>query len=230
MAKLYGLGVGPGDPELMTLKAVRIIEECDIIAIPKSGQNVNVAYTIAKGAVHNIDEKNIVELDMPMTRDQEKLKACHDAAAELVKTWIDEGKNVAFLTLGDPTIYSTYAYVHNRVRDAGYEAEIVPGIPSFCAVSARLNDSLTEAEEALHIIPASYEGAEEALHLKGTKVLMKSGKSIGKLKQYIHTMDNPPTVKMVERCGMEGERIFQNIDEIDENASYFSVIIVKEHN
>lgn len=228
MAKLYGLGVGPGDPELMTLKAVRIIEECDIIAIPKSGQNVNVAYTIAKGAINHIDEKNIVELDMPMTRDQEKLKASHDTAAEQVKMWIDEGKNVAFLTLGDPTIYSTYMYVHNRVRDAGYETEIVPGIPSFCAVSAKLNDSLTEAEEALHIIPASYEGAEEALHMSGTKVLMKSGKSMGKLKQYISTLENPPTVKMVERCGMEGERIFQNIDEIDENASYFSVIIVKD--
>ncbi|QHI71522.1 precorrin-2 C(20)-methyltransferase [Aminipila terrae] len=228
MAKLYGLGVGPGDPELMTLKAVRLIEECDIIAVPKSGQSINVAYTIAKGAIPDLDKKCIVELDMPMTRDKEKLKASHDAAAEQVKKWIDEGKNVVFLTLGDPTIYSTYAYVHNRVRDAGYETEIVPGIPSFCAVSARLNDSLTEAEEELHIIPASYDGTEEALHMKGTKVLMKSGKSIGKLKEYINSIDNPPSVKMVERCGMEGERVFTNIDEIDENASYFSVLIVRD--
>ncbi|WP_312355765.1 SAM-dependent methyltransferase, partial [Aminipila sp.] len=68
MARLYGLGVGPGDPELMTLKAVRIIEESDIIAVPKSGQSVNVAYTIAKGAIPGLDEKTIVELDMPMTR------------------------------------------------------------------------------------------------------------------------------------------------------------------
>ncbi|QIB68883.1 precorrin-2 C(20)-methyltransferase [Aminipila butyrica] len=228
MAKLYGLGVGPGDPELMTLKAVRIIRESDIVAIPKSGQSVNVAYTIAKGAIADLDKKEIVELDMPMTRDKAKLAASHDAAAEQVKAWLDAGKNVAFLTLGDPTIYSTYTYVHNRVRDAGYETEIVPGIPSFCAVSARLNDSLTEAEEALHVIPASYAGTEEALHMTGTKVLMKSGKSIGKLKEYIRTMDNPPSVKMVERCGMEGERVFQNIDEIDEEASYFSVLILRD--
>ncbi len=228
MAKLYGLGVGPGDPELMTLKAVRIIKESDIIVIPKSGQNVNVAYTIAKGAVPELDKKCIVELDMPMTRDKEKLKTSHDNAAEQVKEWLDEGKNIAFLTLGDPTIYSTYAYVHNRVRDAGYETEIVPGIPSFCAVSAKLNDSLTEAEEALHVIPASYDGVEDSLQMKGTKVLMKSGKSIGKLKQYMKSMDNPPTVKMVERCGMEGERVFHTIDEIDENASYFSVLIVRD--
>ncbi len=228
MAKLYGLGVGPGDPELMTLKAVRLIEECDIVAIPKSGQSVNVAYNIAKGAVPDLDNKNIVYMDMPMTRDKEKLTLSHDNAANQVKKWLDEGKNVAFLTLGDPTVYSTYSYVHNRVRDAGYETEIVPGVPSFCAVSARLNDSLTEAEEALHIIPGSYDGAEEALHLKGTKVLMKSGKSIGNLKDYIKNMDNPPTVKMVERCGMEGERVFKNLEEIDENASYFSVVIVRD--
>ncbi|MFV0517803.1 MAG: precorrin-2 C(20)-methyltransferase [Aminipila sp.] len=228
MAKLYGLGVGPGDPELMTLKAVRLIEECDIVAIPKSGQSVNVAYNIAKGAVPDLDNKNIVYMDMPMTRDKGKLTLSHDNAANQVKKWLDEGKNVAFLTLGDPTVYSTYSYVHNRVRDAGYETEIVPGVPSFCAVSARLNDSLTEAEEALHIIPGSYDGAEEALHLKGTKVLMKSGKSIGNLKDYIKNMDNPPTVKMVERCGMEGERVFKNLEEIDENASYFSVVIVRD--
>lgn len=228
MAKLYGVGVGPGDPELMTLKAVRLISECDIIAVPKSGQKVNVAYTIAKGAIPSLDDKAVVEVDMPMIRDKAKLKESHDAAAEQVKSWLDDGKNVVFLTLGDPTIYSTYAYVHNRVRDAGYETEIVPGIPSFCAVSAKLNDSLTEAEEALHVIPASYEGAEDSLHMQGTKVLMKSGKSIGKIKEYLKNMENPPTVKMVERCGMEGERIFNSIDEIDEDAGYFSVLIVRD--
>lgn len=228
MAVLYGLGVGPGDPELMTLKAVRLIEACDIIAVPRSGQTVNVAYTIAKGAVPNFEEKYIVELDLPMTRDQQKLEDSHQAAAEQVMRWLDEGKNVAFLTLGDPTIYSTYAYIHRLVKSKGYSTEIVPGIPSFCAVAARLNDSLTEAEEALHVIPASYTGVEEALNLKGTKVLMKSGKSIPEIKNLLKEMPQQPTVKMVERCGMEGERVFENIEEIDENASYFSVIIVQE--
>lgn len=228
MAKLYGVGVGPGDPELMTLKAIRTVGKCDIVAIPKSGQAINVAYTIAKGAIPDLDEKKLVELDMPMIRDKGKLNQCHDEAAEKVKAWLNEGKSVAFLTLGDPTIYSTYAYVHNRVRDAGYETEIIPGITSFCAVSARLNCSLTEAEEALHVIPASYEGGLEALDLKGTKVLMKSGKFIGSIKEHLKNMENPPTVKMVERCGMEGERVFHSIDEIDEDASYFSVLIVRD--
>jgi precorrin-2/cobalt-factor-2 C20-methyltransferase len=80
----------------------------------------------------------------------------------------------------------------------------------------------------LHVIPGSYSGVEEAFKMKGTKVLMKSGKSISEIKQLIKNMDHPPTVKMVERCGMEGERVFQNIDEIDENANYFSVLIVRD--
>lgn len=228
MAKLYGLGVGPGDPELMTLKAVRLIRECDIIAIPASGQAVNAAYTIAKGAVPDMDDKKIVEVSMPMIRDKEALNASHDAAARQIIGYLEQGKNVAFLTLGDPSIYSTYIYVHDRVLAKGYEAEIVPGIPSFCAVSARLNEGLTEAAEALHIIPASYKGLEESMELKGTKVLMKSGKSIGKIKEMIQKQPERWSAKMVERCGMEGERLFMSADEIDPEASYFSIVVVKD--
>ena len=228
MAKLYGIGVGPGDPELMTLLAVRLIRRCGVIAVPRSGQEINAAYTIARGACPEIDEKERMELDMPMTRDREKLEACHDAAAAQVIEKLKAGVDVAFLTLGDPSIYSTYIYVHDRVLAAGYEAQIVPGIPSFCAVAARLNEGLTEAHQGLHIIPASYKGLEEALGLSGTRVLMKSGKSIGRIREMIADMDPPQEVMMVERCGMEGERVFRSAEEIDENAGYFSVIIVKD--
>jgi len=228
MAKLYGLGVGPGDPELMTLKSVRMIRESDIIVLPKSGQKINAAYTIAKGSVPEIDQKVLMEVSMPMTRDKEKLTQSHDAAADQIIEKLKEGKNVAFLTLGDPSIYSTYIYVHERVLEKGFEAEIIPGIPSFCAVSARLNEGLTEAAQPLHIIPASYNGIEEALRLNGTKVLMKSGKAIGKVKEELLKMEPSPTVKMVERCGMQGERVFNNVGEIDEDASYFSILVVKD--
>lgn len=228
MAKLYGIGVGPGDSELMTLKAVRMIRECDIIVLPKSGQQINVAYSIAKGSVPEIDQKQLLEVAMPMIRDQQKLKESHDLAADQMTAQLKEGKNIAFLTLGDPSIYSTYIYVHERVLEKGFEAEIIPGIPSFCAVSARLNEGLTEAGQPLHVIPASYEGIDEALNLKGTKVLMKSGKSIGKIKEQLLKMEPSPSVKMIERCGMEGERVFASTKEIDENASYFSILVVKD--
>lgn len=226
--KLYGLGVGPGDPELMTMKAARLIRECRAVAIPVSGKETNVAYEIAKGAVPEIEQKELLEISMPMIREESKLKESHDKAAEAVIAELDKGKDIAFLTLGDPSIYSTYIYIHNRVKARGYETEIVPGIPSFCAVAARLNEGLTEASEALHVIPASYDGLEEALALKGTKVLMKSGKSIGKVKAHLTAMEKPPAVKMVERCGMEGERVFERLEELDEEAGYFSILVVKD--
>lgn len=228
MAKLYGIGVGPGDSELLTLKGARIIRESDVIVLPKSGKKQNVAFEIAKGAIPEIVEKKIIEVDMPMTRDKARLKEAHKAASEVIKELLLNGENVAFLTLGDPTVYSTYCYVHNLVLEGGMQAEIVPGVPSFCAVAARLNEGLTEASEALHIIPASYDGLEDALELDGTKVLMKSGTKIGAVKEKILEKCENETVRMVEKCGMEGEKIYDSLDEIDEDASYFSVLVVKK--
>lgn len=226
MGKLYGIGVGPGDAELLTLKGARLIRECDVIVLPRSGKKVNVAYEIARKAVPEAETKEILEVDMPMTRDQSILERAHKQAAETVIGHIDAGRTVVFLTLGDPSIYSTYCYVHNLVKDAGRDTEIVPGVPSFCAVSAKLGEALTEASEGLHIIPASYEGLEDALNLEGTKVLMKSGKAIGEVKELLQKRGE--TVRMVERCGMEGERVYDSLDEIEENASYFSVLVVKK--
>ena len=228
MAKLYGIGVGPGDSELMTLKAVRLIRASDTIVIPSSGQTTNAAYTIAAGAVPEIKEKNILEVEMPMTRDSEILETSHRNAAEQIGKLLEEEKTVSFITLGDPTIYSTYCYVHDRVLSLGFDAEIIPGIPSFCAAAARLGISLTEASETLCIIPSSYETRSEAMQLEGTKVLMKSGKSISELKKELVAKGEQWDVRMVERCGMEGERVFLSAAEIPDHSSYFSIVIVKD--
>ena len=115
-AKLYGIGVGPGDPELMTLKAVRLIGECDYVAVPKSGDGEGVAKQIARQAVRDFDQKQLLEVSMPMTRDPQVLEESHRRAAEQIEACLSAGKSVAFLTLGDPAIYSTYIYVHKRVR------------------------------------------------------------------------------------------------------------------
>ncbi len=226
--QLYGIGVGPGDPELMTLKAVRLIRECPIIAVPAAGKDLNTAYEIVKCAVPEITAKEILELPMPMTRDRKRLESSHEAAVLKVIAELDRGKDIAFITLGDPSIYSTYLYVHARVVAKGYDARMVPGVPSFCAAAARLNEGLTEADQALHIIPASYDGIEEALVLKGTRVLMKTGKAMGQIKTLIGAMQRRPSVKLVERCGMQGERVFNHLEAMDDQASYFSIMIVKD--
>lgn len=225
---LYGVGVGPGDPELITLKAINKIKQSDIIAVPQSGKGDIVALNIVKEVLPEISEKEIVELSMPMTRNKEQLQKSHLEASEKVQALLDEGKDVAFLTLGDPTIYSTYIYVHNNVIKNGYDAEIVPGVPSFCAVAAKLNMSLVENSESLHIIPASYKGVDEALKWDGTKVLMKTGKAFEVVKNKLRDNDLYSNAKMVQKCGMEGEQIFNSLDETNEEHSYFSIIVAKE--
>lgn len=223
--KLYGIGIGPGDPELLTLKAVRLIKESPVIAVPGQVKEETVAYKIVKQAIPELDEKEFVPVHMPMTKDPVKLEESHAQATKAITDVLDSGKDVAFLTLGDPTVYSTYIYVHKRVEALGYETEIISGITSFCAVSAKLNTSLVEKAEPLHVIPASYQ-IEEALKLPGTKVLMKAGKKIASVKQTLKEMGCEGM--MIENCGMPDEKIYRSVDEINENAGYYSLIIVKE--
>ena len=108
--KLYGIGTGPGDPELLTLKAINTIEKCEVIAVPKtSGDSEKAAFAIVEKYIAG---KQLHECHFTMTRDLEKRKEARLAAAEGITNFLDEGKDVAFVTLGDPTTYSTYMYMH----------------------------------------------------------------------------------------------------------------------
>lgn len=219
--KFFSVGTGPGDPKLITYRAVETICRCDVIAVPDSGAGENVVLAIV---AEHIQGKEIVTCDMPMIRDKEKLVAYHRASAAKLAAYLDKGRDVAFLTLGDPTIYSTTMYVHQKLQEMGYETEIIPGVPSFCAVAAKLNIPLCEGGEMLHIIPASYPNVSEALTYRGNKVLMKSGKSMAKTKALLAGKK----AMAVECCGMAKERIHWDLTDLDESSSYFSVIVVKE--
>lgn len=222
---LYGTGIGPGDPELLTLKAVRLIQENEIIAVPGEKAEESIAYKIAVQAVPDLKKKELLALSMPMTKDRAILEKSHRQGVETIERILKEGKNVVFLTLGDPTIYSTYLYLHRQVIADGFQAEISSGIPSFCAAAASFGTGLVENSEELHVIPASYQ-IEEALSMKGTKVLMKAGKKMPDVKQKLK--DFPSTVLMVENCGMDTEKRYETVDEIPDEAGYYSLLIVKE--
>lgn len=221
----YSIGVGPGDPLLLTLKAISIIKQCDIIAAPASGGIQNIALTIAKDYIVG---KKIVECDMPMIRDKIKLEQSHQKATEQMVDFLDTGKSVAFLTIGDPSIYSTAMYLHKRLAKNGYDTVLIPGVPSFCAVAASLNTSLCEGSEPLHIIPASYNDTDHALTLRGNKVLMKSGKSISALRDRL-IRDKSRASMMVECASMENERVHTTLETVGDGASYFSIILIKEN-
>ena len=225
--RLFGVGVGPGDPELMTYKAVRIIKECQVLAVPARGRKHAVSYRIAAEMIENMEEKEFLDLDTPMTKDRQILDRNYENAAGRIIEELEKGKDVAYLTLGDPTIYSTYMYIHRIVKAKGYETAIISGIPSFCAAAARLDDSLVDRAEELHIIPSSY-GIEAALNYSGTKILMKSASRISEVKRTLEEKDGNVNVKMIENCGMPKERIYERIEEVPEQAGYYSLLIVKE--
>ncbi len=221
---LYGVGVGPGDPELMTLKAARLIRENQVIACPGKRAEETVAYKIALGAVPELAGKTLLSIEMPMTRDPASLEQGHARAAEAIEEPLRRGQNVVFLTLGDPSIYSTYLYLQRRIAARGYQTELVSGVTSFCAAAARAGIALAEWEEQLHIVPALHK-LDCPLDLPDNYVLMKSGSKMGEVKARLR--ESGKEVVMVENCGMADERVYRGTDEIPDDAGYYSLIIAK---
>lgn len=224
---LFGVGVGPGDPELVTKKAVRVMEQADVLALPASGAGECAALSIAREAA-DIEDKALLFLPLPMSREEALLRESRRAAAAALCQRLGEGKMVAFLTLGDPCIYSTYLYLHRLVQRAGYPVQIVPGVPSFCAAAARLGESLCENGEMLHIVPASYGALEDALDLPGVKVLMKTGRSMERVRSALDARGLLSKTSLIENCGMTGERVVPCLENETGDGGYFSLMIVKD--
>ncbi|MCM1160045.1 MAG: precorrin-2 C(20)-methyltransferase [Roseburia sp.] len=221
---LYGIGVGPGDPELITLKAVRLIKETGYIAIPARDKESCTSYQIARQVVPALEDKNILCLPMPMTKDECLLRESHQKAAKMVEEVLNRGENLCFLTLGDPCIYSTYFYVARLVCAHGFSCEIISGIPSFCAAAAALHKNLGEQGEPITILPGSYD-ITSFLENPGTKIMMKSGKQLSFVKAALK--EHGLTASMVENCGMENEKQYASLEDIPEQAGYYSLIIAK---
>ena len=129
--------------------------------------------------------------------------------------------------MGDPTVYSTYLYLHRKVVARGYEAEIIPGVPSFCAVAARLGQALCEKSERLLIVPASHGDVEDCLELDANLVFMKAGREIGALREKLAGRGLLERASLVANCGMAGERVYERFADMEEGEGYFSVVLVK---
>lgn len=229
--KLYGIGVGPGDPELLTLKAKRILQAVDFIAIPKTASDRDsVALSIVEEVLEK--KKEIIELLFPMSFDSGVLESSWSNSVSEVKIRLDAGKDVAFITLGDPTVYSTYMYIHKEIRNLGYDIEIVPGITSFCASAARLGISLGENRESIAIVPSAYdcENLDTILENFDNVVLMKVSRNIFKLKDKLAEKGLADKAVLVSKCGFEDEMIEYDLEKASqEKLSYFTTMIVKRN-
>ena len=228
--KFIGVGVGPGDPEYLTLKAARIIKESKVIAVPGQPDKPSAAYRIAVEAVPELiddidnNRKQLLYLPMPMKLDREMLAAQHRKNAEAVAEYLKTGDDVVFLTLGDPDIYSTFSYLRDIVKEMGYEVGTIAGIMSISAAAARLNISLADWEESVRILP---EGQMDTFDLSEdmTYVMMKPRGSLDPLKQAIASSGK--SVYAVTDCGMDSEKVYYDIEEIPDSVGYFTIIIIK---
>ena len=219
----YAVSVGPGDPELLTRQACRVLEVCNVIAAPRTKAGRMLALDIAGGAV-DMRGKTILPLDFTMARDAAVREESYRTAAGAIEAELTAGRDVAMVNLGDVSVYATAYYILERVRSDGFEVVMCPGVTSFCAVAARLGRSLTRMEEPLHILPGSMD-MDSALTLEGTKVLMKSGRAIRETVDALERHGLAARAGMVADCGLETEQVYTDLRQLPEEISYFATIV-----
>ena len=235
--KLYVIGVGPGDPELLTLKAVRILREVTCICVPKGREEgSSLALSIAEKAL-NLDNKEIIEAHFPMRKTKSSEHECEldtkwQETIETVYSRLNKGADMAFITIGDPTIYSTFFYLYDRLLELNpkLDIEIIPGVSSINAASARAKMSLGLADERIAILPANYErDLKETLERFDTVVLMKVHRTFENILKILAEMNLLDRATYVAKTGMEDEKIFKHIRDVrEEDLNYFSMVIVKK--
>ncbi|MCD7781507.1 MAG: precorrin-2 C(20)-methyltransferase [Methanosphaera sp.] len=226
IGKLYGIGVGPGDPELVTLKAARLIKETDIIFTPQSRNGKpSVALSIVQGIIDEREtECEILQPVFPMTEDKDILHKSWDEVTDQLYDKLASGENAVFITLGDPTVFSTFSYISSRLQSKGVEVELVPGITSFTACAARAGIQLTEQDDILAVVPQVDDRLPEILPYVDTLVAMKTSRHLDVLEECIDKDPREKEVVSIQNCTMPDENIVEGF--ID-NKRYFSTSIIK---
>lgn len=235
----YVVGVGPGDPQLMTLKAADVLKRCNVWFVPSAFENGgSMALEIASGAVDQ-SGKTILSHRFPMKqvhRAQEpdpEVKQAWKIAAETIMENLKNGRDVVFPTLGDPAIYSTGFYVCETLQEYGSEfnIEIIPGVSAFGAASAVSELPLCLGDEKMVVIPATFENdrIKELLELCDIAVFMKVYKVMPRLVKLFDELGITENAVLIERCSLKDERIWKDVrTAVDEKLHYFSTLLVRK--
>ena len=229
--KLYGIGVGPGDPDLITVKAVKAIQSADVIFTAASSKN-SYSLAVEIAAPHISDSARIQILKFPMTKDEAVTdKAWTDNAKKIAQA-LEEGLNCVFLTLGDSITYSTYGYILKKMHLIMPEAHIetIPGITSFHAASARLNRILVEGEESLLLTSGAYGGSRlRDLNEVENVAIVKAYKNIQDINLALKENGLHENGVAISHCGREKEAIYEDLDELEtRDPDYWTLILASK--
>ncbi|PTQ74788.1 precorrin-2 C(20)-methyltransferase [Celeribacter persicus] len=227
--KLYGIGLGPGDPELMTLKAARLIAGAKVIAYPRLAGGTSFARSIA--ADHIAPGTREIVMDIPMTVDRAPAQAAYDAGALAIRTELDAGHDVVVLCEGDPFFYGSFMYLYARLR-SDYPVEVVPGVSSAMSCAAVAGLPLAARNEVVTILPApelarrlSGGNPTQTLPPSDTIVVMKLGRHFAAVRAAIEVAGLTDKAVYIERASTPDEQVMP-LSKAPEKAPYFSMILI----
>ena len=226
--KFYGVGVGPGDSELLTVKAVNAIKNADVIIAPKTEKkDGSVALTIAEPYISNAE---IVYQTFPMVKHFEESKEIFEQNTNQILNFLRAGKNVAFLTLGDPMFFSTYIYIYRLLKNSGANIETIPGIPAFLAIASHIGRAAAYGNDIITIIPATAQKEKivDALRVSDSAVLMKVYKNFAEIVDTLDAEDMAENAVLISRYGLDDEKVFDDIRaHKDDKLNYLSTILTR---
>jgi len=228
---LYGIGVGPGDPDLITLKAVRVLQRVPHIFASCSTKN---SYSLALNIVRpHLNGAGIEPLPFPMTRDPQVLKEAWEKNSERVLEVLNSGADAAFITLGDPLTYSTFGYLLKTLKRLNPDVRVVtiPGITSYSAAAARTHIPLTEGEESFVLISGAQGAARlrEVVDQSDNIVMLKTYRHFDEIYRALEELDLLDRAVCISRCGLDGETVVENLRDFKgQPLPYLSMIIIKK--
>lgn len=226
--KLYGVGIGPGNPKLLTLKAKEVLEAADIIAVPvKAPGEESRALSIVQSAV-DLTGKEIMPVVFTMEHSVSRREACRKQAAGQLMEKLDLGKNVAMIVLGDISVYSTFHLAFKYIREKGYITENIPGISAFSGGAALAQISLAEGNQNMMVLSSlkGTESLETALKVCDNLVVMKAGSSMVQIKEILKEQGLEDKTVVLSNIGMADEYI--GPPEGDREYGYFTTLIIKK--
>jgi precorrin-2/cobalt-factor-2 C20-methyltransferase len=221
----YGLGVGPGDPELITLKAWRLISQVPVIAYPAANGNESLARSIAAPFI----PEDVIELaiTIPMRREREPAQEAYDQAAQVIRDHLDLGRDVAFLCEGDPLFYGSFAYLLARLAK-DYLTQVVPGISSITACTATIGRPLAARNDILKILPGTLDASrlKDEIASSDAIAIMKVGQHFEKIRAVLAELGLAERATIIERATRDDEKITPLADVPEGERPYFSTILV----